>query len=337
MQVARVKQVFSTSTFFPGLIFSGIISTPVIYPDHTVSGQELRENPIISHLTGPHPWFLAVRYISTFIHPDILLLDCDSMTQPRVCFIPILLFFVLAGGVAVQGSAAAQNHDAEQFSCISFPGSLNAYIPSYYSQGTGRSLLANNSFSGAYFTGNPLEGDPPLTVAFMDLSAQTGNAWYWDFGDGSSSQEQNPVHTFTVPGTYSITLTITRKISRPGSEYEFSSTIKRDNYIVVHGIPPAPLPPFTPGSTSTLPVLTPRYTPSFHEVTLTPSLVPIRPLSPGSGIVVPSVSPSIAAGLARYAFVSGPGPEGTVAAPAFPPATPVMVKMRLSSPSLTWS
>lgn len=47
-------------------------------------------------------------------------------------------------------------------------------------------------------------GDP---IAFTDFSQNVPNSWSWDFGDGSSSNEQNPSHTFT-PGTYTVTLTV---------------------------------------------------------------------------------------------------------------------------------
>ncbi len=34
-------------------------------------------------------------------------------------------------------------------------------------------------------------------------------SWLWDFGDGDTSEERNPLHTYTNPGNYSITLTVT--------------------------------------------------------------------------------------------------------------------------------
>jgi PKD repeat protein len=50
----------------------------------------------------------------------------------------------------------------------------------------------------------------PLQVSFMDNStALLIDLWYWDFGDGTSSTEQNPVHTYASPGTYPVCLTIT--------------------------------------------------------------------------------------------------------------------------------
>jgi len=49
-------------------------------------------------------------------------------------------------------------------------------------------------------------------VAFTDLSSDAYGsivAWAWDFGDGQVSADQNPVHTYTTAGTYTVTLTVT--------------------------------------------------------------------------------------------------------------------------------
>jgi len=46
------------------------------------------------------------------------------------------------------------------------------------------------------------------TYTFTDLS--TGAiTWAWDFGDGNTSNVQNPVHTYTANGTYNIVLVVT--------------------------------------------------------------------------------------------------------------------------------
>ena len=49
---------------------------------------------------------------------------------------------------------------------------------------------------------------PPLTVNFQDLSAGAIN-WQWDFGDGGTSAQQNPVHTYTSYGNFNVTLIVT--------------------------------------------------------------------------------------------------------------------------------
>jgi PKD repeat protein len=49
--------------------------------------------------------------------------------------------------------------------------------------------------------------DIPLTFQFVDMSFGEVDSWLWDFGDGNSSTEQNPVHTYQEEGTYLVTLT----------------------------------------------------------------------------------------------------------------------------------
>jgi PKD repeat protein len=58
------------------------------------------------------------------------------------------------------------------------------------------------------FSANPTEGPTPLTVTFTDKSLGAPTTWNWDFGDGSTSTVQYPTHTFTVPGVYTVKLTV---------------------------------------------------------------------------------------------------------------------------------
>jgi PKD repeat protein len=57
------------------------------------------------------------------------------------------------------------------------------------------------------FTADVRSGQIPLTVRFTDTSLHTPTSWIWSFGDGASSTEENPVHTYTTAGSYTITLT----------------------------------------------------------------------------------------------------------------------------------
>lgn len=45
-----------------------------------------------------------------------------------------------------------------------------------------------------------------LPVPFTDASTNVPTSWNWDFGDGTTSTEQNPIHTYAESGTYTITL-----------------------------------------------------------------------------------------------------------------------------------
>ena len=58
----------------------------------------------------------------------------------------------------------------------------------------------------ANFTGAPGTGPAPHMVSFNDATLGTATSWLWDFGDGNTSTAQNPTHTYTTPGTYSVAL-----------------------------------------------------------------------------------------------------------------------------------
>ena len=61
----------------------------------------------------------------------------------------------------------------------------------------------------ADFSGGPVSGTAPLPVAFTDTSTGTPTSWSWTFGDGGTSTAQNPSHTYTAAGTYTVSLTAT--------------------------------------------------------------------------------------------------------------------------------
>ena len=83
-------------------------------------------------------------------------------------------------------------------------GRINTYL-SLIAAGAGGPIAPNANFSGT-----PRSGTLPLTVNFTDSS--TGGAatsWYWTFGDTSTSTQQNPSHTYTSSGDFTVSLTAT--------------------------------------------------------------------------------------------------------------------------------
>ncbi|MCS7062446.1 MAG: PQQ-dependent sugar dehydrogenase [Methylacidiphilales bacterium] len=62
----------------------------------------------------------------------------------------------------------------------------------------------------ADFSVNVTSGPPPLTVQFTDQSTMPGaTQWFWEFGDGNTSTLQNPTHTYTTAGTFTVRLRVT--------------------------------------------------------------------------------------------------------------------------------
>ena len=73
-------------------------------------------------------------------------------------------------------------------------------------------------------------GTAPFNVQFKDTSFEKITGWYWDFGDKSTSDLQNPNHVYELPGLYTVNLTVS-------SDYGSNSKIMYD-YIHVNNPPP---------------------------------------------------------------------------------------------------
>ncbi len=81
----------------------------------------------------------------------------------------------------------------------------------------------------------PTGGAPPLRVGFVNQLMEYATGYFWNFGDGSTSTEAQPVHFYNQPGVFDVSLTIQTDLG--------SATITFDDYINVqpHFVTPAPL------------------------------------------------------------------------------------------------
>jgi len=61
------------------------------------------------------------------------------------------------------------------------------------------------------------------SVQFFDSSSNAPTSWDWDFGDGFTSSEQNPIHLYQNPGMYDVQLSTTNIFG--------SDTILKENFI----------------------------------------------------------------------------------------------------------
>ncbi len=64
-----------------------------------------------------------------------------------------------------------------------------------------------------------------MTVSFSDESTGSPTAWAWTFGDGGTSTQQNPSHTYTTAGTYTVGL--------PASNADGDDPLEQTDYITV--------------------------------------------------------------------------------------------------------
>jgi PKD repeat protein len=88
----------------------------------------------------------------------------------------------------------------------------------------------------AMFQANATSGNIPLSVQFLDSSTNSPTSWAWSFGDGGTSTEQSPVHTYTTAGTFTVTLTATNTGG--------SNTVTKAGEIVVGSVSTRPVASF---------------------------------------------------------------------------------------------
>lgn len=80
------------------------------------------------------------------------------------------------------------------------------------------------------FSATPTTGAAPLAVQFTDLSTLAGaSQWHWDFGDGQTSSQRHPQHTYASQGHFNVRLTVV------GSSK--TQTAEKVEYIVVANPP----------------------------------------------------------------------------------------------------
>ncbi|MHA7060129.1 Ig-like domain-containing protein [Aquimarina sp. M1] len=101
------------------------------------------------------------------------------------------------------------------------------------------SSIGNYFISGRYIPGD--NNQPPIanfeattncaTVNFNNTTINNVNTYLWDFGDGVTSTAQNPIHTYTNSGTYSVSLTTSNSAGQ--------DTRQRNDFIVIN-IPEQP-------------------------------------------------------------------------------------------------
>jgi len=111
----------------------------------------------------------------------------------------------------------------------------------------------------ANFTSDVTSGKSPLTVQFTDQSTSAPASWLWDFGDGTTSDEQNPTHSYSTTGTDTVTYTVNLTATNSAG----SNTTSKTNYITLYSNPPTVSFIATPRISTTAPL-----TVQFHDTTI---------------------------------------------------------------------
>jgi PKD repeat protein len=139
-------------------------------------------------------------------------------------------------GSSVTNSVSAEHHNAVKDAIIKTE--INLGLKSNPEDISLNGILKNqeNRFltPKPLFRAYPISGGAPLTVSFQNFSLGMAPnklngpliRCFWDFGDGTTSTEKNPVHTYTKEGSYSVELVVVSVLGGQG-------IVTKNNYITV--------------------------------------------------------------------------------------------------------
>jgi hypothetical protein len=139
--------------------------------------------------------------LSILIDPPYFL-DNSHRIQSRVSLLPAKDYFV--------------TQNVKVFSLIDQPVLSRIVLTKIHPDDTANIIARTNAF-WLDFQGVPRTGLAPLEVAFVNLSTYPAPRWLWKFGDGGSSSELSPTHTYLRRGLYTVSL----------AAFDVSGVIKR--------------------------------------------------------------------------------------------------------------
>lgn len=132
---------------------------------------------------------------------------------------------------------------ALSLSLTTFNDSNGVFIP--HSVSNGRLTIVVREPLNADFTFSPQSPIIDQAVQFTDTTQPSQGAvieqWSWNFGDGTTSLEQNPTHVFTQPGTFTVELTVTDNFNRSNTTAKQVTVLESEpteaGTVVVHAFP----------------------------------------------------------------------------------------------------
>lgn len=117
--------------------------------------------------------------------------------------------------------------DLKPAGCIDCKSSIRITINDFrYSAGNELAKIDSSLMIRPY----PILGAPFYAVQFRSIFNQSASSFLWNFGDKSSSAEANPVHLYSTPGNYSVSL----KINSDYGCQQYISNIEKIRYPANH-------------------------------------------------------------------------------------------------------
>jgi hypothetical protein len=86
----------------------------------------------------------------------------------------------------------------------------------------------------AIFSADITNGLKPLIVQFTEASTGGAVIWNWNFGDGTTSSEQNPIHIYTNAGSYTVSLQVFNSVQGSVVETKIDYITVNNSFLMVN-------------------------------------------------------------------------------------------------------
>jgi len=133
----------------------------------------------------------------------------------------------------VEAGVMAEHHNALKDSILQLEANLGTAdeISTTTLNGLLKQQEARYLSPKALFRGFPLRGTAPLTVNFHNFSSSVATRFFWDFGDGGTSFEKNPTHTYLTEGNFSVQLRVITELGGQGFSTKSSYIQVSNEYV----------------------------------------------------------------------------------------------------------
>lgn len=242
--VGIISVITSSVWYFSKKTSTSPISQPSESHSSVITSSEInKQQDIISNKDTAHTGILsdnkAVPEANTHSNQSKSKVIIDN--SPSVIIKDVNKDAVTPKSTQMNNSEALSLHNMHGESSSNNPSASNK-SPVKSNENIGKSIVVNTQQGpgatiNATITASTSSGDAPLTINFSNQGTTQGLSW--DFGDGITSKESNPTHTFEKAGNYTITLiakdaslTVTDKMTitvNPISEITFIPNIFSPN------------------------------------------------------------------------------------------------------------
>lgn len=96
--------------------------------------------------------------------------------------------------------------DLKQSDCSNCPNSLQIKINDFKVSAINAPIVIDSALTPGQYT---ISTGPTYSVQFQSVYNKTALSYLWDFGDGTTSTQANPIHNFSRAGKYDVSLSIT--------------------------------------------------------------------------------------------------------------------------------